>query len=296
MRLKKIKLAAAFAAALGGSALAQPAQPAADAGRSWARYPSAHEVQLRDVAGWVRIVPENRADIAVSIVNPGPLPAPELRVSRNRLIVDGKLRRQIRSCQVTGAGFQVLTARQGALAGDRLPTIELRVPREAEVAAGGAVRMRMGPSESARIRLEGCGDADIEPVEGEADIAVSGTADLRLAEAGRASIALAGASDVALGMVHDGLTISIAGAGDVVVAHADGPTRIAVQGAGDVTIRDGRATTLSVAIAGAGDVVHRGSALELDAAILGAGDVRVAHVEGQINRRVLGGGEIVVGR
>jgi hypothetical protein len=254
-------------------------------------------VQLRDVAGYVRVVPENRSDVAVAFINSGPLSAPEYRISRRRLIVDGRLRRQLRGCRVEGAdGFSVTTARQGRVSNTQLPVIELRVPQNAVVAVSGAVRLHMAPAHAAQIRLDGCGDADIVRVEEDAELAVSGAQDVRLYEAGTASIALAGAGDVVVGVVRNGLTLSVAGSGDFIVARADGPTNIAIQGAGDVTIRDGRATSLSIAIAGSGDVVHNGSAERLDAVIFGSGDVRVRRVDGEITRSILGGGEVLVGR
>jgi hypothetical protein len=279
-----------FAAMLGGApALAQTAQP------SLQRYPAAREVQVRDVAGFVRVTPENRTDVAVSIRSGGFEP-PRVRLNGDRLVIDGRLRRQIRDCRIDGEGFQVTTTREGRVSGNELMVIELRVPQNAVVSASGAVRLRVGASQAARIAISGCGDADIARVADEADVSVAGSPDLRLHEAGSATVSLAGAGDIVVGVVHDGLTVSIAGAGDFIAGRADGPTNIAIQGAGDVTIRDGHATTLSVAIAGAGDVVHNGSAERLDAAILGAGDVRVRHVEGEVTRRVLGGGEVIVGR
>ncbi|HYD73873.1 MAG TPA: hypothetical protein VEF55_12110, partial [Candidatus Binatia bacterium] len=162
------------ASALAGAAAAQtaPAEPASVA-QHWARYDAA-EVTLRDVAALVRVRPENRTDVAVSIVNGGQLPAPELRVSRGRLVIDGKLRRQIRSCRVNGADFEVVTSRQGRLHATQLPVIELRVPEHAVVSAGGAVRLHLAPAETASVNLSGCGDADIVSVAGAADVSVSG--------------------------------------------------------------------------------------------------------------------------
>lgn len=255
----------------------------------------ATEVTLRDVAAFVRVTTEDRRTVSVSVVNPGPLPAPRLRVSRNRLVIDGRLGRQIRSCQVDGAGFQVVTRRQGRLHSQQLPVIELRVPRDAVISAGGAVRLHLGPARSAEVRLDGCGDADVVRVEEAAEISVSGSSDVRLYEAGSAEISVAGAGDVTVGVVRSGLTVSIAGAGDLTVARADGPTNIAVQGGGDVLIREGQATTLSVVMAGAGDLTHNGSAERLDAVILGGGDVHVRRVTGEVTRRVFGGGEVTIG-
>jgi hypothetical protein len=271
--------------------------PTAQRARSLTRFNNATEIQLRDIAGFVRVIPENRNDVAIGYVNTGALPAPDYRMSRRRLIVDGNLRRQIRNCRVIGGdGFEVQTTRNGVLTGAALPVIEVRVPQNANVSVSGAVRLHMAPAQVANVRLDACGDADIVRVEDEAEIAISGSQDVRLYEAGTATVSIAGSGDVTLGAVHDGLTVSVAGSGDVTAARVDGPTSIAIQGSGDVAIRDGHATSLNVVIAGGGDVAHGGTAESLDAVILGGGDVRVRHVEGEINRRVLGGGEVVVGR
>jgi len=297
MRLNEAVRVSVLAVCLTGAAHAQtpPAQPHATHAATWQRYAAAREVQLRDVAAIVRITPENRTDVAVAIVNNGPLQAPDVRVRGDRLVIDGQMRHQIRSCRVRGQDLEVVTTRNGRVSGAQLAAIEVRVPQNAVVVAGGALRLHLAPAQSAHVRLEGCGDADIERVEDEAEIAVSGSPDVRLYDAGTATLAVAGAGDVNVGVVRSGLTVSIAGAGDVTVARADGPTSIVVQGAGDVTIRDGRATTLSVVVTGVGDVVHNGVADRLDAAIVGTGDVRVRRVEGQITRRVLGVGEVIVG-
>lgn len=263
----------------------------------WLRYPGMAEVQLRDVAAIVRVIPETRTDIGVQIVNSGPLPAPEIRSQRQRLIIDGDQRRQVRSCRtLEGGGFEVNLRRQGVLRNEQLPTITLRVPRDVVLAAGNAVQLHMGQADAARVSLDGCGDADLEGVTGMADVSIAGAPNFRLYEAGEASVSVAGGGDVTLGVVHRGLTVSIAGAGDVVVARADGPTSVAVQGSGDIVIRDGRASPFSVSIVGAGDVSHNGVAERLDVAIIGAGDVRVSRVEGEVTRRILGAGDVIIGR
>lgn len=277
---------ALISALMSGAAAAQPAA------EDWARYPAATEVQLRDVAAIVRITPQARQDVALAMVNPGPLPNPDLRIARNRLIVDGAQRR-VRSCHGSGDDFSV-TVRNGRLRADQLPIIEIRVPEAAVVSASGGVRLHMGPAQSANVTFTGCGEAEVEAVANEADITVAGAGTLKLYHAGSARIAIAGAGDVEVGAILNGLTASIAGAGDLAAARVDGPTNLAVQGAGDVLIRDGQASVLTVVIAGAGDVVHNGRADRLDATIVGAGDVRVREVRGEINRRVLGGGEVIV--
>lgn len=273
---------------------AAPAAPAAPALRFY-RY-NATELEIRDTVAFVRVHPENRADIAVSIVNPSSLPAPQLRTSRNRLLViDGQLRRRVRGCHTGAQGrFDVNVSNVGWLRTEQIPIIEVRVPQNAQVSAGGAVRLTMGRAETADVTLDGCGDADLEGVAGDVNLAIAGSSDVRLYDAGMASISLAGDGDATVGVIRNGLTVSIAGSGDLTASRVDGPTNIAVQGSGNVTIRDGHAGVLSVAIAGEGDVIHNGVADRLDAAILGSGDVRVRRVTGQVTRRVLGGGDIVV--
>lgn len=254
------------------------------------------ELRLRDVVGRIIIRPENRSDISVSIFNAGPLPAPEVRSAGRRVTIDGRLRRQITSCTADGGDFAVTLQRFGRLDQTRLPVIEVRMPQTVVVNGNGAVRVHVGRAENAVIRLEGCGEADLESVEETASLIVSGDMSIRAYDVGEASVRVAGTGEVVLGVVREGLAASLAGEGDLTAARVDGPTNIAVQGEGDVTIRGGRATVLSVVIAGEGDVTHNGSAETLDAVIVGDGDVRVRRVDGEINRRVFGGGDVVVGR
>ncbi|MEJ0060924.1 MAG: DUF2807 domain-containing protein [Terricaulis sp.] len=277
-------------------ALALPAAPAAAqaAAPVWTRR-AATEVQMRGVAATIRVTAEERPDIAVSITNPGSLPTPEVRLTRGKLVIDGGLERQIQGCRTRG-GFEAQVRRFGWVTQAALPVIELRVPENAVVAAGGAIVLHAGPTRSLQLFLEGCGSADVERVDGHADFSLAGgDLALRAYDGGDVALRIAGGGDVTLGVVRNGLELSIAGAGDVEVARADGPTNIVVQGAGDVSIRDGRATVLSIAIMGAGDVSHGGQAETLDAAIFGGGDVSVARVTGEVSRRVFGGGEITVG-
>lgn len=291
-----------FAAALLAPVASLAQTPAPPSGvvltaQSYSRYESASEVELRGVVGFVRVRPENRPDVAIAFLNSGPVSAPQIRLQGRKLVIDGGMRRQVRSCRVLeNGGFTVVTRRHGALSGAQLPVIELRVPQNVVVAVNGAVRMRVGQSVNANIAVDGCGDADVERVQEAAELSIRGTPDLRIYEVGQLTAALAGAGEVTLGVAHEGLTVSIAGSGDFNAARADGPVNIAIQGAGDVMIRDGRATTMSVAIAGAGDVTHNGSAESLDAVIFGGGDVHVGSVSGEVSRRVIGAGEVTVGR
>lgn len=276
------------------SPVTPPTPPSAQA--QLHRYPRITEVRLRDLAAIVIVHPENRTDIAVSVINPGPLRMPEVRAGGRRVTIDGKLRRQISSCRGNGERFEANIARVGRLMARQLPTVMIHTPQNVVVSGGGAVRLHVERAEDVFVHLEGCGESDIESVENEADITVSGHMDVRVYEAGEATVRVAGEGDVVLGLVREGLTASLAGEGDLIAARVDGPTNIAIQGEGDVTIRDGRATVLSAVIAGDGDFTHGGSAERLDVVIIGSGDVRVRRVDGEITRRVFGSGDVVVGR
>jgi len=286
-------LAVAFALATVTASSAQPNAPAP--AQNWQRF-AATEVQMHDLAAIVRVVPEKRSDVALSVVNPGPLATPALRLVGRRLVIDGRLGRDIRGCRSNNNQFQVDVRGRGRLGRDQLPQYEVHVPEDAVINGGGAVRLQVGRARTLNLDLAGCGDTDAEGVTGAADVAVAGGADLRLYDAGSASVRLAGSGDVTVGVVRTGFTVSVAGSGDVLVARADGPTNVALQGSGDVTIRDGHATTLSVAIAGSGDFRHGGSADRLDAAIVGSGDVSVRQVNGPVARRVFGSGGVTIGR
>lgn len=284
----RLVIAAGLALGLCGPAAAQAPQ--------WSRFTAAREVQLRDIAANVRVVPENRTDVAVSITNSGPLPQAQLHVSGRRLIVDGRLRGQIRYCHVGETGLAVTTRRNVRVEGAETPTIVLRVPQDAVVAATGAFKLDVAPAQSLHLRIDGCGAADVERVEDDAEVAISGSPHVRVYDAGQVTLSMAGEGEATLGVIRDGLTASIAGDGNLEVRRADGDISIAVQGDGDANIHEGRADALSVAIFGDGDVTFGGVAQTMDAAIFGDGDVRVARVEGQANRRVFGSGTVTVGQ
>ena len=207
----------------------QYAVPAPAAPNLTFRRYAASELQIRDVAAFVRIHPENRADISVAIINPSSLPAPRLHSAGNRLIIDGQLRRRIRGCRTGAQGrFDVNINGAGWLRTEQIPIIEVRAPQRANVSVSGATRLNMGRAENAEVNIAGCGDADLEGVSGEIALAMAGSSDVRLYDAGTASVSLAGDGDATIGVVRNGITVSIAGSGDLIASRVDGPTNIAV--------------------------------------------------------------------
>ena len=92
MRRFSLLLAAFLASA--GAALAQTPPPAAapapPAGVEWRRYPSAREVQIRDAAAIVYVMPESRPDVAVAVVPRGAGQGIALSAHGRRLRIDGR--------------------------------------------------------------------------------------------------------------------------------------------------------------------------------------------------------------
>jgi hypothetical protein len=312
LRISRFSILALAGLSVAGAAMAQPAPAAPPApvareappapfpplppGIEWRRYPRATEVQVRDIAAVIYVTPESRPDVAVAVVHNGGVPAIELSGHGRRLLVNGRLDRQLGECRVEAGGSFQAQVGSTWLDADQLPEIYLRVPREAVINASGATQIHMRRAESARIAINGCGDADLEGVETSADISVAGDRPrVRLYDSGAAAIRIAGDGDILLGVVRESLAVSIAGDGDFVAAHVDGPTNIAITGDGTAVIREGRAEPMSVTILGDGRVTHNGEASRLDVAIFGEGDVRVRAVEGAVNRRVFGEGNVTVG-
>jgi Putative auto-transporter adhesin, head GIN domain len=271
------------------------APPPADL--QWRSYADAREVLLRNVAAIVRVMPENRRDVAFATLNSGPLEALQPRLAGSRLIIDGGLAHKIQSCRERrGDDFAVSVARRGWVEEAALPIIYLRVPQDVQLQAGGAVSLWMTPAQSAHVGLSACGEADFERIAGASEFAVSGQVmNLRVYDVGSGEFSVANSGDVSIGLVRNGLTVSVAGSGDVNALRVDGPIQIAVQGSGDIDIRDGRASIMSVAVMGTGDVNFGGEAERLDAAVFGTGDVHVRRVSGDVSRRVFGPGEVTVG-
>ncbi len=278
--------------------IAEPAPaPVAPSGLRWQRYANAREVQLTNLAAFVRIRPEDRADVAVAIVNPGPLEAPNVRVAGRRLVVDGRQRGRLRGCTVRGAsGFEVQFAGVGPIVSSQLPIVEIRVPERAIVSARGAMRLHITRAESAQLAFDACGDAVIDRVSDEAEVSVSHNARLRIFEVGTLEASVAGNGEVVAGYVRDALTVSIAGPGRFQAARADGPANFVIQGPGEAIVRGGDLEDMTVVINGPGSVDHGGSAESLDAFIVGGGSVRVRDVEGDVTRRVIAGGDVIVGQ
>ncbi len=276
MRLQLALLAAVAATAAGSAA-------------------QAASVEIKDAVARVTVVPENRSDIKVEVVRPNARLPLEVRTMGDRTIVDGDLDRRIRNCRGADERVRVDVRGVGEVSWSEMPEIVIRTPRDARVAAGGAVFGSVGRSGALSLSNAGCGDWTVANVEGHLKLSQAGSGDTRVGTAGSAAIRIAGSGDVATADIRGGLEVDIAGSGDVAARSVNGPLNVSIAGSGDVTVGGGRATPLSVSIMGSGDVDFRGQAMGLKARVAGSGDVRAREVKGDISKTIMGSGSVIIG-
>lgn len=255
----------------------------------------AQELEIKDAAARVIVIPEARGDVQVAI-RPGRAGLPVPRVGRRggSVEIDGGLKRRIQGC-VASNGVTAVTIRGvGRVAVGELPVITARVPLAADVSASGAVFGEIGRTQSLDLALASCGAFRVANVTGALEVAMSGSGDLTTGASRRAEVSLAGSGDVRLGPVTGPLEVSIAGSGDVRAVSA-GSVQASIVGSGDVIV-GGRTGAVNASIVGSGDVRVDGEAQSLDASIMGSGDVRIQRVLGPVRRNVAGSGDVIVGR
>jgi len=275
MRLQAILLAAAAAFTAGAA--------------------NAATVEIEDAVARVTVVPENRSDIKIEVIAPNARLPLSVRTMGDRTVLDGNLRRRIRSCRSSGEKSWVHVRGIGEVGWANMPQVVIRTPRDVKVEAGGAVFGSVGRSASLELGNSGCGDWTIANVEGSARVSQAGSGDTRMGSSGTLKVRVAGSGDVAAADVKSGLDINIAGSGSASIRAVNGPLEVSIAGSGDVEIGGGRATTMKVSVAGSGDVDFRGAADSLRARIAGSGDVHANEVKGEVSKTIMGSGSVRVG-
>jgi hypothetical protein len=270
----------AFAAAalMGGAAAAAPS------------------VQIKDAVARVTVIPEDRADVKVEFLTRNPaLPLVVTKVG-DRTVIDGDLRHnRIHNCMSLNGRTAVGVRGVGKVDWKDMPQVVVRTPREARVAANGAVFGSIGRSSSLDFANAGCGDWTIANVDGLMELREAGSGDVRAGAAGSAKVDVAGSGDVHMSRIGGDLTVNIAGSGDVRAASITGDLNARVAGSGDVQVEGGQARIVKASIAGSGDVAFGGTAQELDARVMGSGDVVAARVVGPVRKSVMGSGDVRAG-
>lgn len=111
-------------------------------GRLEAQTFTATEIEVEHAAFILTITPEDRADVAIEIDNPGHAPMPEVRLDGDTLVVDGLLRGRIGNC-----GEETVDLRgYGEIARTDLPRVIIRAPRTLKLDINGASTTEIGAS------------------------------------------------------------------------------------------------------------------------------------------------------
>jgi hypothetical protein len=262
-------------------------------------------LELKNVAAEVTVIPEDRADVAVTVVRTNPrLPLYVRNGLGGSVVVEGQRRRlfwppffgvSITSCP--GAELRS-TARAWGLAptsADRLPKLVVRAPRSLRIRSGGAIVGAVGRSDDLDLTTAGCDRWTVGNVRGDLHVRNLGSGEVQTGSAGRAEAMIAGSGGIALGPVANGLSAAILGSGDITAAAASGPVKAEIAGSGDIRVGDGHATIVRAKIGGSGDIRYNGRADALDAGVAGSGDVSVARVDGPVHKSIAGSGDVRIG-
>jgi hypothetical protein len=256
---------------------------------------SAADVEIRNAAVRVTVIPEARGDVGVSIVKDNPRMHIHLMRFGDRVVIDGGLGMRSPNCTNVLGRRGVRAWGLGFTPYDDLPQIVIRTPLDAKVSAGGAVYGVVDRATSLELSNGGCGDWSVANVAGALTVRMAGSGDLRAGDAASAHVRIAGSSDVFLRSVNGGLDIASSGSGNLHAETMAGPLHVRIAGSGDVTVPGGQVTDMSVAVAGSGDIRFGGVAQDLDATIVGSGDVSVGRVTGHVSKHVAGSGSVTIG-
>lgn len=301
--------------------------------RGTAQSYGANSLIVRNAAAVLHVIPEERADISVTVTGGESLPAISVGVAGAELVLDGGLNTSTRACGVEDGVAFVLWSRSKRVLQSQLPVITARVPMDVTLAAGWAVQSDIGPSRSADLSFSSCASQTIGPVTtrlsinssgsgdvvaqsaGEAKVESAGSSDITLADiggplslelsgsgsmrtgniAGKADLHLAGSGEIEVGTIGGPLSAELAGSGDLTAASANGDLEFSLAGSGDITVRGGSGGAIDANIAGSGDIVFDGEAASIDASIAGSGDVRVKKVTGRVEQSTIGSGKVIIG-
>jgi len=254
-------------------------------------------VKIKDAVARVEVIPEARGDVKVEFLTTNQSLPLKIRQNGSEVTVDGGLRmNRINGCN-TVMGKTVIRVRGvGDVKWDDIPQIVVRVPMNAEVAAGGAVFGNVGRTDHLELSNAGCGNWTVANVKGKLELNQAGSGDAKVGSAGSAEINIAGSGDVKTQEIGGDLEINIAGSGGVTAASVNGKLEANIAGSGDVTVNGGRSRSIEVSVMGSGNVDFGGEADAVEVSVAGSGDVRIAKANGPVSKHVAGSGDVIIGR
>lgn len=255
---------------------------------------TAKEVELENIAARVVVTPENRSDVELKVAYAANTKLPKIMVHMegDKLVADGKLKMRGLQCQGIDS---VKINGIGVVAKADLPIVYIKVPMNAEVAAGGATFGQVGATSTLEFSQGGCGNWTVGNVGGKAEVNIGGSGDVNAGDTQDLEVNIGGSGNFR-GKSVSALNANIGGNGDIELAKISGPAEVNIGGSGNVAVTDGFMPKLEVNIAGSGDVRFGGEAKDVEVNIVGSGDVRVKKVSGNISRSIMGSGNIVVGQ
>jgi len=254
-------------------------------------------VKIKDAVARVEVIPEARGDVKVEFLTTNQSLPLKIRQNGSEVTVDGGLRmNRINGCN-TVMGKTVIRVRGvGDVKWEDIPQIVVRVPMNAEVAAGGAVFGNVGRTDHLELSNAGCGNWTVANVKGKLELNQAGSGDAKVGSAGSAEINIAGSGDVKTQEIGGDLEINIAGSGGVTAASVNGKLEANIAGSGDVTVNGGRSRSIEVSVMGSGNVDFGGEADAVEVSVAGSGDVRIAKANGPVSKHVAGSGDVIIGR
>lgn len=242
---------------------------------------TAASVRIENAAAVVQVIPEDRANVEVSITAGGRLAAPSVRATGGELLIDGGLRNRIRGCGTWGGAEGARIAGLGVVGRDALPRVTVRVPRALAYTAGGAVFTTIGASSGGEVTVNGCGDANVGAASGALDLTLNGSGDIDAARAGGAlNATLNGSGSLRVQRADAAATLRLNGSGDLDVGDVGGALDARLSGSGSLEVGAARGNARLV-LNGSGDVEAGAIAGALDAELRGSGSVTVASVAGE---------------
>jgi hypothetical protein len=259
-------------------------------------------LEIQNAAVRVVVIPEERADVSVTVVHANPrLPLKVLTGPLGEAVVDGGLgygwfwQRPV-TCGPAGPGGWMDVFGVGRVAYEDLPQVVARVPMDAHVRSGAAVFGAVAAADSLDLDSAGCGEWVVDDVRHQLSVRNSGSGRVRAGTAGEMALSASGSGSIATRAAARGLDARVSGSGGLRIERASGPVQARVSGSGDIEIDGGAATELAARTTGSGDVVFKGVAEDVQSDLSGSGRVSLGQVTQSLGVGISGGGGVTVGQ
>ena len=244
---------------------------------------SVRQIDIENAMAIISIVPEKRDDYEVSISGSF---KPNVRIKGRRLVIDGGLPKNRRSCRDTKKK-DIQKKQQGLV-------IKIRSPMNADIDADGIIFADVGKTSNADLSFGGCGKTMIAETRGNLDLSVHSVMDARFGQVdgaldisvhgsshavgdkvlGPLDLSVHGSSDLMLGDVGGPADISVHGRSSAELGRIGGPLDISLHGSSDIKIGEVNSAT-DASLHGSSELVASTLRNGLEASLHGSSDIRV---------------------